>query len=300
MNAVDQRPIAAFVTAVAGVGALSAMDAVMKGLSIDIGALATMCWRSLLATAVVGLPYLAMRRNRPAPGAMRLHLVRAAIMLPMAILFFWGLARVPMAQAIALTFVAPLMALFLAALVLKEPIGPRALAASALAFVGVLVIFYGQGQSDLGREALIGSFAILGSAVCYAFNIVVMRSQAQLAGPLEIAFFQYLFGGIGYWLVAAAVGLPAYPAGREPAIALATALSIAGMLMLAWAYARAGAGYLSSSEYSGFIYAMVLGWLVFGEAVSPYTAAGAVLIVAGCILAARTVTKTEPAVEIVA
>lgn len=300
MNAVDQRPIAAFATAVAGVGALSAMDAVMKGLTIDIGALATMCWRSLLATAVVAIPYFAMRRRRPAWGAMRLHLTRAAIMLPMALLFFWGLARVPMAQAIALTFVAPLMALFLAALILKEPIGPRALGASALAFVGVLVIFYGQGQSDLGREALIGSFAILGSAICYAFNIVIMRSQAQLAGPLEIAFFQYLFGGIGYWLVALAVGLPAYPPGREPAMVLATALSIAGMLMLAWAYARAGAGYLSSSEYSGFIYAMVLGWLVFGEAVSLYTAAGAVLIVAGCVLAARTVAKSEPAVEMVA
>ena len=205
-----------------------------------------------------------------------------------------------MAQAIALTFVAPLMALLLAALLLKESIGARTAAASALAFVGVLIIFYGQGQSDLGRDALLGSFAILGSAICYAFNIVIMRSQAQLAGPLEIAFFQYLFGGIGYWLAALVVGIPAYPSGQEPAIALATALSIAGMLMLAWAYARAGAGYLSSSEYSGFIYAMVLGWLVFGETVSLYTAAGAALIVAGCLLAARTVTKSEPAVEMVA
>lgn len=300
MNAVDQRPIAAFATAVAGVGALSAMDAVMKGLTIDIGAFATMCWRSLLATLVVAAPYYALRRQRPTRRAVRLHLIRAVIMIPMALLFFWGLARVPMAQAIALTFVAPLMALFLAALLLKESIGARTAAASALAFVGVLIIFYGQGQSDLGREALLGSLAILGSAICYAFNIVVMRSQAQLAGPMEIAFFQYLFGGIGYWLAALVVGIPTYPAGHEPAMVLATVLSIAGMLMLAWAYARAGAGYLSSSEYSGFIYAMVLGWLVFGEAVSLYTAAGAALIVAGCVLAARTVAKSEPAVEMVA
>jgi S-adenosylmethionine uptake transporter len=300
MNYVDQRPVAAFATAVAGVGALSAMDAVMKGLTIDIGALATMCWRSVLAAALIAIPYFAMRKRKAARGAMRLHFIRALIMLPMALLFFWGLARIPMAQAIALTFVAPLMALFLAALILKEPIGPRTLGASTLAFIGVLVIFYGQGQSDLGREALAGSFAILGSAICYAFNIVIMRSQAQLAGPLEIAFFQYLFGGIGYWLAALVVGMPAYPAGHEPAIVLATLLSIAGMLMLAWAYARAGAGYLSASEYSGFLYAMVLGWLVFGEAVSFYTAAGAALIVTGCVLAARAVTKSEPAVEMVA
>ena len=300
MNRVDQKPLAAFAVALLGIGALSAMDAVMKGLSIDLGALATMCWRSLLAAVVMAMPYFALRKDRPAAGAMRLHLVRAVIMLPMALLFFWGLARVPMAQAIALTFVAPLMSLFLAAIILKEPVGPRTIGASALAFVGVLVIFYGQGQSDLGRDALLGSIAILGSAICYAFNIVIMRSQAQLAGPTEIAFFQYLFGGIGYWLVSLVTGPPAYPTGHETAIVLATALSIAGMLLLAWAYARAGAGYLSSSEYSGFVYAMVLGWLVFGETVSPYTAAGALLIVAGCVLAARTVAKSQPAVEVVA
>lgn len=300
MNRVDQQPFAAFAAAVIGVGALSAMDAVMKGLSIDIGAFATMCWRSLLAALVMALPYYVLRKRKPTRGAMRLHLTRAVIMMPMAFLFFWGLARVPMAQAIALTFVAPLMALFLAALILKEPVGPRALGASILALAGVLVIFYGQGQADLGRDALLGSLAILGSAICYAFNIVIMRSQAQQAGPLEIAFFQYLFGGIGFWLAALAVGFPPYPMGHEPAMLLATALSIVGMLLLAWAYARAGAGYLAASEYSGFVYAMVLGWLVFGETVSLYTAAGAVLIVAGCVLAARTVAKSEPAVEMVA
>lgn len=292
--------MAAFAAAVVGVGALSTMDAVMKGLSIGIGAFATMCWRSLLAVMVLALLYYLLRKVRPTRGAMRLHLVRALIMMPMAFLFFWGLARVPMAQAIALTFVAPLMALFLAALILKEPVGPRTVAASALAFAGVLVIFYGQGQSDLGREALAGSFAILGSAICYAFNIVVMRSQAQRAGPMEIAYYQYLFGGIGFWLAAVVVGIPSYPAGHEPAMLLATGLSIAGMLLLAWAYARAGAGYLSASEYSGFVYAMALGWLVFGETVSPYTAGGAALIVAGCLLAARTVARDEPAVELVA
>ncbi|WP_037498424.1 DMT family transporter [Sphingomonas jaspsi] len=298
MNKVDQNPALAFLVALAAIGALSAMDAVMKGLSRDIGAFATMCWRSVLATGVMAVPYIATRKSGPTLRALRLHLLRGLLMVPMSFLFFWGLARVPMAQAIALTFIAPLLALFLAAIFLGEKVGPRTVGGSLLAFFGVTVIVYGQGKADLGPEALKGSIAILGSAVCYAFNIVVMRSQAQQARPIEIAFFQFLFTGIGFWALGLAVGLPTYPSGQLWVLLVATMLAIAGMLLLAWAYARAGAAYLSSSEYSGFIYAAVLGWLVFGEPVSPYTVAGAALIIGGCAIASRTVAKGEPSVEI--
>ncbi len=205
MNRVDQHPAQAFAVALVGILALSAMDAVMKALSIEIGAFATMCWRSVIAVALLAVPYFALRRRWPTSKALRLHMARGALMVPMSFLFFWGLARVPMAQAIALTFIAPLLALFLAALLLGEQIGRRTIAGSSLALIGVVVIFYGQGQSDLGPQALRGSIAILGSAICYAFNIVVMRSQAQHAKPLEIAFFQFLctgfrFGSSRWWL----------------------------------------------------------------------------------------------------
>lgn len=297
MNDVRQQPYLAFAVALLAIGALSTMDAVMKGLAQAIGTYATMCWRSLVAVALVAPLYLWSRKRWPTRRAMRLHLARGALMVPMSFLFFWGLARVPMAQAIALTFVAPLIALVLAALFLDEPVGKRMASGSLLAFAGVLIIFVGQGRSDLGEDALLGSIAILGSALCYAVNIVVMRRQAQNAGPMEIAFFQFAVTGAAFWLVAPLAGLPAYPAGQEPALLLATLLSIAGMLLLAWAYARAGAAYLSSTEYSGFIYAAVLGWLVFGEHVSPFTVAGAALIVGGCVVAARTRQIEHPTLE---
>lgn len=297
MDRVRQQPLAAFAVALVAIGALSAMDAVMKSLSQGIGAFATMCWRSILAVLLLAGPYLALRKAWPSRAAMRLHVLRGALMVPMSFLFFWGIARVPLAQAIALTFVAPLLALVLAALLLAEPVGKRMATGSLLAFAGVAIIFVGQGRADLGREATLGSLAILGSALCYAFNIVVMRRQAQQAGPLEIAFFQFLTTGIGFWLIASLAGAPAYPSGSEGALALATGLAIAGMLLLAWAYARAGAAYLSSTEYSGFLYAMVLGWLVFGETVSLFTLAGAALIIAGCVLAARTRKIAHPTLE---
>ena len=74
-------------------------------------------------------------------------------------------------------------------------------------------------------------------------------------------------------------------------------LSTASLLLLSWAYARAEASYLAATEYTSFLWAMLLGWLVFAETVSPFTLAGAALIVAGCILAARRPEDVSPALE---
>ena len=83
------------------------------------------------------------------------------------------------------------------------------------------------------------------------------------------------------------VGFPGWPAGQWLWIAVAALLSTVGRLIFAWAYARGPASYLAVTEYSGFLWASALGWLVFHERVSLYTLAGAVLIVAGCLVAAR-------------
>ncbi len=296
MTARAANPLTAFAIAVAGVGALSAMDAVMKGLTIALGAFPTMAWRAVLATALMAVIYLPLRKGWPARATMRIHLVRGAIMVPMSLTFFWGLARVPMAQAIALAFIAPLLSLFLAAMLIGEKIGKRTAAGSLVAFVGVVVIFIGQAQADLGHDALMGSASILVSATLYAFNIVLMRQQALAAGPIEIGFFQFLLTGAGFWMLTPFMGIPPLPSGQFGPMLLATLLAIVGMLLLAIAYARAGAAYLSSSEYSGFLWAAIFGWLVFGEGVSAFTAAGAALIVGGCWIAARSV--EHPAIEV--
>jgi S-adenosylmethionine uptake transporter len=202
-------------------------------------------------------------------------------------MFFWGIGRVPLAQAIALTFIAPLIALLLASVFLKEKIGQRSVVGSMLAFAGVIVIVAGQARASLDSDALLGTLAILGSALTYAINIVLMRHQAMAARPFEINFFQSLTV-MALWLLALLVGgLPAWPAGQWHWIALAAVLSTAGTLLFAWGYARGEASYLAVTEYSAFLWASALGWLVFRERVSIFTLAGAVLIVAGCLIAAR-------------
>ena len=71
----------------------------MKGLTLAIGTFPTLMWRSLIGIALAAIPFFATRNPWPRGTALRLHLLRGTMMVPMAILFFWGLARVPMAQA---------------------------------------------------------------------------------------------------------------------------------------------------------------------------------------------------------
>lgn len=300
MNQVAQRPYLAFAVSLGAIFLLSVMDAVMKGLVLAIGVYVTSIWRALIGVAIAAVLYLPRRTRWPDRGTLRIHVARAALITVMGLLFFWGLGRVPLAQAIALTFISPLIALFLAAFFLGETIGPRILGGSILAFAGVLVIVVGQARGDLGHGALIGSLAILASALCYAVNIVMMRRQATAARPLEITFFQNLT--VAALLVASIpfVGGVTWPADHWLELLGAALLSSGGLMLFAYAYARGEAGYLSVTEYSGFLWAALLGWLVFREPVSPFTLAGAALIVGGCIIAARKDRPIEPEIEALA
>ena len=289
------RVFPAYLAAIAGIGFFSIMDMVVKALTLSAGVFATLLFRSLVGVSLSGLLFAAKPSPLPDRSTLRLHVVRGVATAAMAVMFFWGLARVPMAQAVALSFIAPLIALVLAALVLHEPLGRRTVAGSLLAFAGVLVIFVGQARGDLGREATLGSVAILCSAVIYAWNIILMRQQALVARPVEIAFFQNLVVSMALLSAVPFLGVPQLPAGQWPNVILAALLALASLLLLAWAYARAGAAYLSTTEYSSFLWAMALGWLCFGETVSLFTLAGAGLILVACWIAARS--EDRPALE---
>lgn len=297
MNRVAQHPAKAFAAALAAVAILSIMDAVMKHLVLAIGIVAVSVWRSLSNLGFASALYLPRRLPWPRRATLKLHIMRSAVVLVMAALFFWGIGQVPLAQGIALTFIAPLLALLLAALFLGEKIGPRSLGGSFLAFGGVLVIVLGQARAELGDGVLLGTAAVLGSALCYAVNIVLMRAQALAAKPLEINFFQSLIQAAAWLAALPLIGAPQWPALEWHWVVIASLMSTAGGLLFSWAYARAEAGYLSATEYSAFLWAAALGWLVFREPVSTYTIAGAALIVGGCLVAARRRGAVPPEIE---
>src|SRR3546814_10799685 len=153
-------PARAFVVGMLGIATYSCMDAVMKGLVIAIGIYDTMLWRSLIAVGFSALLWVGLHRRRLTRAGLRLHALRGAVSTSIAMLFFWGLGRVPLAQAIALTYIAPLVALGLAALRLHERIPRAAIGASLVALGGVGLILIGQSRAALGHDAFIGAIEI--------------------------------------------------------------------------------------------------------------------------------------------
>lgn len=284
---IDSSPYLPMLAVVAGIGTFSAMDAAIKGASIAVGVFTALLLRNVLGTLLTVPLWLAAGRPLPTSAALCVHVQRSAITAVMAVLFFYGLVRVPMAEGIALSFLAPIVALYFAAVMLGEKIRPQAIVAALLGLIGVLVICAGRfGGGAYSAEAIKGTAAILCSAMFYAVNLVLQRKQALLAGPVEIALFQsgifaLIFLPFSFWLMV-------WPdiAGLRLILAGA-ALATVALLFLSWGYARAEAQVLVPIEYTGFLWAALFGWLMFGEKVRGATLAGAALIVVGCWIATR-------------
>ncbi len=278
---------APILAAVVGIAGFSAMDVAIKGAALVVGVYTALLLRNLLGLAMIAPVWLAGPRTWPAPPVLRLHLLRSVVNAGMALLFFIAVTRLPLAEGIAISFISPLIALYLAAVVLGERIRRQAIAASLLGLAGVAVIVADRlGSGEASDEALIGVVAVLGSAVLYAFNLVLQRKLALLAGPIEVAMFQNLV--IGALLLPFAPWLAVRPDWPTlGVIALGAAFATSALALLAWAYARAEAQVLMPIEYTAFLWAAVMGWYFFAEPLGLATLAGAVLIVLGCWLGTR-------------
>ncbi|MHA7820108.1 MAG: DMT family transporter [Erythrobacter sp.] len=281
------RRLLPFAAAALGVGCLSLMDAFMKQAALEGGTYTATVLRSLIGAAIIAPFWLWKRKGWPQKATLKLHVERGIISAFMALSFFYALTKLPLAEAIAISFIAPLIALYFARVLLGEVIQPKAIVASALGFAGTLVIVGGKiGQGDFDREVALGLASLMFSALLYAYNFVVIRKQSLLAGPVEIATFHSGIGGLVLLLLAPFLGTVPVVS-TLPLIAAAGVLTVAGAMGIAWAYARAETQALVPIEYSGFLWASVLGWAFFREPVTVPTIAGTLLIVTGCWQATR-------------
>jgi S-adenosylmethionine uptake transporter len=286
----------AFAIACLGIATFSCMDAVMKYASIGIGAYNAMLWRSFFGLVLSAIPFLFLREKWPGRARFILHIKRSGAAGISVLLFFWGLVRVPMAEGIALTFLSPIIALLLAAPMLGEKIGRSAMTACALAFAGVIIIVLGKAGEGGGPEAFHGTVAIIVASLFYAYNLVLLRRSALVAGAIEITFFTNLIF-TGLYLIGAPIGAAWLPLRFAPLIGLAAGLAVVSSLLLAWAYARAEAQRLVPVEFTAFLWAGIFGAIVFGEKVLPLTIAGAAMIILGCVIAARGRQAPVPSTE---
>lgn len=277
-------PVAATII---GIGLFSGMDAVMKSASLSVGAFSAYFLRCVIGFCMIAPVWRISGGRWPERHVMRIHLIRGVVAAFMGWSFFFSLTHLPLAEAIALSFIAPLIALYLASILLKEQIQRRAIIAAFLGLAGVIVIVAGRlGQERMSDDALLGLVALLFSAVLYAWNLVLQRQQALVAKPAEVSTFQN--GIVALVLLAGTPFLLVIPVGREWIdLVVGAVLAIGAVMFLSWGYARAEAQVLLPVEYTGFLWAALFGLLLFDETISISAIAGAVLIVAGCWIATR-------------
>ena len=264
---------------------LSLMDAFIKNAALAHGAYMAALLRVTIAFILAAPVWLVLRPRWPDAKVLKVHLKRGVVGAAMALTFFIALTKLPLAETIAISFIAPIVSLYLAAILLGETVRPRAIWGAVLGLVGVLVIVGGKfGRGNLDSETLIGLAAISVSALLYAWNLVIQREQALVAKPLEVTTFYMGIAALCY-LIAAPWFFEMPRLSELGDVGMAALLTLAGAMTMAWAYARAEAQVLVSLEYSSFLWAMLFGWLLLAETVTWTAIGGAFLIVAGCWIA---------------
>lgn len=280
-------PAAPIAAAILAIALFSIMDALMKRITMELGALNAVFWRQLICLGLGSVLFFALRTPWPDRAAAQLHVLRGLAVTLASVTFFYGLKLMPLADAIALSFLAPILIVLLAAGMLGETIHPRALIGCGLGFAGALVIVAGQLQGVAGPEALLGAGAVLVSAASYAVAQVLLRKQATQDVPAaSIAFLMPL---IVTSVLAGPVALaPALPDGALwPWVFIAAVLTTISQLLLVWAYARAQAQIMAPLEYTAFLWAALLGWMMFKEPLTLMTLTGTGLIMIACFVATR-------------
>jgi S-adenosylmethionine uptake transporter len=275
--------------AAVGIGLLCGMDAVVKYLSIGHAVLLVTVARYLFGVAFAGMIWWGAGRPAITREMLPAHAARGVMIAICAFLFYWSVTVLTLAEAITLSFSAPLLIPPLASVMLGEKMRWRNVVAGLVGFVGVLVAVHGATAGG-GEARWWGVAASLGASLAYAFALVLLRARAARDGSVRVT----LLGSVFPLLILAPMMVFLSPESRAlPAldtlpwfIALGV-LGNAGVQLLSRAYARAEAQALAPLEFTGLLWAAMFGWLFFGEGVKPETWIGGAIIAGACLWSAR-------------
>jgi drug/metabolite transporter (DMT)-like permease len=278
------------------------MSVAVKHLAGQIPFLEMMFFRCACAMPVVMLIVLRSRRGggglaatlrtRRFPG----HALRAVTgTLAMGCSFF-ALGLLPLAEHQALTSTTPLFVTLLSIPILGEKVGPWRLGAVLAGFFGILVIALGQGAFSAGlpEAAQIGLVVALMHGVFSAGTTLMVRSLSATEASTTIVMWQSL-------LMSALMALALPFVWVTPTLAqigllvLIGVIGAVGQVLLTEAWASAQVSLVAPFSYSSLLWAVLLGWLAFGEVPSFWTVAGALIIVAaGLFILHREIKRRRP------
>lgn len=197
---------------------------------------------------------------------------------------FMALALLPLPDATAIGYLAPLIATILAALLLKEIVRPYRWAAVAAGFCGMFLMTLphfsnGSAAHILSPGPALGALAGLFASCCNGFSSIQIRKLAQVEKTGTIVFYFSLITSLIGLLTSIAVW-------RTPTPHEATLLILAGIcggigqILITSSYRFADASVVVSFEYTTLVWAVAIGFLVFGDVPQPIVFLGALVVIA--------------------
>jgi drug/metabolite transporter (DMT)-like permease len=227
-----------------------------------------------------------------------LQILRSMLVLGATVLMFTSVGLMPIADVVAITFVAPLLIVVLSVVILREHVGVRRWGAVVVGFVGVLLILRPGG--DLFVPVALLPVAI---ALTYALYQILTRMVAQSADPLNTLFYSALVGAVAMSLVVPFDWVTPNPLQWAKLVA-AGLLGGLGHYAIIRAYERAEVSLVAPFAYTELIWATALGFLFFGDLPDAWTFVGAgIIAISGIYIVHRerlarltaTATLTQPA-----
>jgi S-adenosylmethionine uptake transporter len=261
--------------------ALPGIDAIAKWLAGSISS-GQVTWSRFFFQILFMAPLLLRTRGPWFTPALWLHAARGAMIAFATLFFFSGLAYLPMADAIAIFFIEPLLVTLLSALFFGEAIHWRRITAISLGFVGALIIIRPT-FSEVGPAA----FYPVAAAFCFSFYIVLTRKLVSNEDPIRLQFFAGIFGclvmslALGYGSVSGTEILASNWPTQQQWLLLAALGLIATIchLLVTYAYRLASIGILAPFQYVEIIGATILGLVVFSDFPDAITWLGIAIIV---------------------
>ena len=265
------------------------MDATIKTLAPRFDALHLTFFRFASGSVFAIALWLWFRSPLPGRAEWRLHALRCALLLVSLIGYFHALRLLPLAQAVAISYLAPIFISVLAIVVLKERPSRWIWVALALGLAGTAVSSWPSLTASglaANQDRLEGLLIGAGSTVAFAGVMVLARRQAQRDAVWTILLVQNVLPALVLALLVPAGWTPPQANDLGP-IVLSGVFATVGLLSLTWAFTHLEASRIAPLEYTSFVWAGVLGYLLFGEVPTASTLASAALIIGGCLLLLR-------------
>jgi drug/metabolite transporter (DMT)-like permease len=276
------RPFRGIAMIVGSTVFLACSDAIAKYLSRDLPAI-EIAWMRFLVFVLIMLPVvLAPSSSNPMKSARpMLQVWRGLALVSSSIFFISGLRFLPIAEASATAFIAPIFVTGLSIALLGEKVGLRRWAATIAGLLGVMIIVK-PGTSAFHPAAILPIISALG----WACTLVLTRRISGADHTITTMAFSAIVG-----FLVLSVLVPYYwimPTWNQILLGLCVGIaSTTGQWIVALAFRYADASVLAPFSYSQLVWVTLLGFFIFGEVPDVWTLVGATVIIASGLYTAH-------------